>query len=142
MKYYIGADHAGIEIKAYVKELFEKKGHTVEDLGPFNKDRVDYPDFAKKVCEAVLENKDTKEAVKKLRELAGDTTSSNNNFFSFPQHNLNKDNQSNKIIDYEIKPLNNQALIKYLQDRKIDYRASQGYLKEIYTRLEIKLTLD
>ena len=60
MKYYIGADHAGIDIKAYVKELFEGLGHEVEDLGPFNKDRVDYPDFAAKVCEAVLENEDTK----------------------------------------------------------------------------------
>ena len=35
-----------------------------------------------------LENKDTKQAVKKLRELAGDTTSSNNNFFSFPQQKV------------------------------------------------------
>ncbi len=60
MKYFIGADHAGIEIKAFVKELFEKKGHEVEDLGPFNKDRVDYPDFAAKVCNAVLKNEDTK----------------------------------------------------------------------------------
>ena len=60
MTYYIGADHAGIEIKAFVKELFEKRGHEVIDLGPFNKDRVDYPDFAAKVCEAVLENKDAK----------------------------------------------------------------------------------
>jgi len=60
MKYFIGADHAGIEIKKFVKELFEKKGHTVEDLGPFNKDRVDYPDFAAKVCEAVLTNEDSK----------------------------------------------------------------------------------
>jgi DNA primase len=83
-----------------------------------------------------LENKDTKQAVKKLRELAGDTTS--NSFFSFPQHNLNKDNQSNKIIDYEIKPLNNQALIKYLQDRKIDYRASKQHLKEIYYKVRDK----
>ena len=60
MTYYIGADHAGIEIKAFVKELFENRGHNVIDLGPFNKDRVDYPDFAEKVCEAVLENEDTK----------------------------------------------------------------------------------
>ncbi|HIP13298.1 MAG TPA: ribose 5-phosphate isomerase B [Arcobacter sp.] len=60
MTYYIGADHAGIEIKAFVKELFEKRGHEVIDLGPFKKDRVDYPDFAAKVCETVLENKDTK----------------------------------------------------------------------------------
>jgi len=60
MKYFIGADHAGIEIKSYVKELFENLGHEVEDLGPYNKDRVDYPDFAQKVCEAVLANENTK----------------------------------------------------------------------------------
>lgn len=60
MTYYIGADHAGIEIKEFVKELFEKKGHEVIDLGPFDKTRVDYPDFAEKVCKEVLENKDTK----------------------------------------------------------------------------------
>jgi ribose 5-phosphate isomerase B len=60
MKYFIGADHAGIEVKTFVKEVFEKLGHEVEDLGPFNKDRVDYPDFAAKVCEAVLANKNTK----------------------------------------------------------------------------------
>ena len=60
MKYFIGADHAGIEIKAFVKELFEKRGHEVEDLGPFDKQRVDYPDFAAKVCKAVLTNDNTK----------------------------------------------------------------------------------
>lgn len=59
MKYYIAADHAGIDIKAYVKELFEERGHTVEDLGPFSKDRVDYPDYASKVCKKVLENEGT-----------------------------------------------------------------------------------
>ena len=83
-----------------------------------------------------LENKDTKQAVKRLKELAGDTTTTNNNhFFSFPQPYNLKDNQSNKIVDYEIKPLNNQALINYLKSRKIDYRASQGYLKEIYYKV-------
>ncbi len=60
MKYYIGADHAGINIKGFVKKIFEGLGHEVEDLGPFNKDRVDYPDFASKVCEAVLSDKGSK----------------------------------------------------------------------------------
>lgn len=60
MKYFIGADHAGIEIKKFVKELFEKRGHEVEDLGPFTKHRVDYPDFAKKVCQEVLKDKHSK----------------------------------------------------------------------------------
>ena len=60
MKYFIAADHAGIDIKAYVKELFEKKGHEVVDLGPNTKDRVDYPDFAAKVCQEVLSNEGSK----------------------------------------------------------------------------------
>ena len=60
MKYFIAADHAGIDIKAYVKELFEKKGHEVIDLGPYKKDRVDYPDFASKVCEMVLSNENSR----------------------------------------------------------------------------------
>jgi len=60
IKYFIGADHAGIEIKKFVKELFEKNGHEVEDLGPYDTQRVDYPDFAAKVCESVLANENTK----------------------------------------------------------------------------------
>lgn len=60
MKYFIGADHAGVDFKAFVKELFEKKGHEVIDMGPSTKDRVDYPDFAAKVCEEVLKNKESK----------------------------------------------------------------------------------
>jgi len=60
MKYFIAADHAGINIKEFVKELFEKRGHEVVDLGPFSKDRVDYPDFAAKVCKEVLANEGTK----------------------------------------------------------------------------------
>jgi ribose 5-phosphate isomerase B len=60
MKYYIGADHAGIEIKKFVKELFEARGHEVEDLGPDTTDRVDYPDYAAKVCEAVLADEGSK----------------------------------------------------------------------------------
>lgn len=58
MKYFIGADHAGIDIKDYVKELFEERGHEVVDLGPFSKDRVDYPDYAAKVCKKFLKMKE------------------------------------------------------------------------------------
>jgi DNA primase len=86
-----------------------------------------------------LENKDTKQAVKRLKELAGDTTTTNSNhFFSFPQQNTFNNQLNNKIIDYEIRELNNKALLDYLQDRKIDYRASQGYLKEIYYKVRDK----
>jgi len=60
MTYYIGADHAGIDFKAFVKELLENRGHTVIDMGPKDKTRVDYPDFAAKVCKEVLANEGTK----------------------------------------------------------------------------------
>jgi ribose 5-phosphate isomerase B len=60
MKYFIGADHAGIEIKAFVKALFESKGCEVVDMGPFNKQRVDYPDYAQKVCQEVVKNPQSK----------------------------------------------------------------------------------
>jgi ribose 5-phosphate isomerase B len=56
MKFYIGTDHAGIDLKDYTVELLRAKGHDVIDLGPFSKERVDYPDYAVKVCVSVLED--------------------------------------------------------------------------------------
>jgi len=56
MKFYIATDHAGLELKDYTVELLKEKGHEVMDLGPFSKERVDYPDYALKVCKAVLED--------------------------------------------------------------------------------------
>jgi len=60
MKFYIATDHAGLDLKDYTVELLKAKGHEVIDLGPFSKDRVDYPDYAVKLCNAVLE--DTEDA--------------------------------------------------------------------------------
>lgn len=56
MKFYIGTDHAGIDLKDSTVELLKQKGHEVIDLGPYEKLRVDYPDFAVKVCENVLQD--------------------------------------------------------------------------------------
>jgi ribose 5-phosphate isomerase B len=60
MKYYIGTDHAGFEIKPFVIDFLQKKGVEVEDLGTYSTESVDYPDFAHKVAEAVLANPGTK----------------------------------------------------------------------------------
>ena len=54
MKFYIATDHAGIDLKDITVEMLRSKGHEVEDLGPYSKDRVDYPDYAVKVCDSVL----------------------------------------------------------------------------------------
>ena len=69
MRYIIATDHAGVDVKNFTKDLLEKKGHEVIDLGPFSTERVDYPDFAKKLAENVVktagefdENRDWKES--------------------------------------------------------------------------------
>jgi ribose 5-phosphate isomerase B len=54
MQYYIATDHAGYAIKERVKEIVTAMGHDIKDLGPDTADRVDYPDFAHKLAEAVL----------------------------------------------------------------------------------------
>lgn len=56
MKFYIATDHAGLDLKEFTIQLLCDKGHEVIDLGPFNKERVDYPDYAVKVCEEVLDD--------------------------------------------------------------------------------------
>ncbi len=56
MKYFIGSDHAGFEVKPFVIEYLQKKGIEVEDLGTYSNESVDYPDYAHKVAKAVLDN--------------------------------------------------------------------------------------
>ncbi|UFS63749.1 ribose 5-phosphate isomerase B [Sulfurimonas sp. HSL-3221] len=63
MKFYIATDHAGLDLKDYTVELLKAKGHEVVDLGPHSKDRVDYPDFAVKVCNAVLTDEEDADGI-------------------------------------------------------------------------------
>ncbi|MEJ2500543.1 MAG: ribose 5-phosphate isomerase B [Campylobacterales bacterium] len=63
MKFYIATDHAGFELKNYTVELLKEKGHEVIDLGPYSQDRVDYPDFAVKLCNAVLEDEEDADGI-------------------------------------------------------------------------------
>lgn len=53
MKLAIGADHAGYSLKEEVRGYLEKLGHEVIDLGAFNAEPSDYPDFAEAVGRAV-----------------------------------------------------------------------------------------
>lgn len=55
MKYVIGNDHGGIDLVDVVEEKLKELGHEVEKVGSFNKDSVDYPDFAKKACKKVID---------------------------------------------------------------------------------------
>ena len=55
-KIYLASDHAGVEFKSFCGEYFKNNGYEVVDLGPETSDRVDYPDYAKKLCKKVLED--------------------------------------------------------------------------------------
>jgi len=54
MKLAIGADHGGLELKQEVVHYLRTlKNIEVSDFGTATKDSVDYPDYGKKVAEAV-----------------------------------------------------------------------------------------
>jgi ribose 5-phosphate isomerase B len=53
MKLAIGADHAGYALKEEVRGYLERLGHEVIDLGAFNAEPSDYPDYAEAVGRAV-----------------------------------------------------------------------------------------
>jgi ribose 5-phosphate isomerase B len=57
MKIVIGSDHAGFEMKNAMGDLLRSLGHSVLDVGAFNENPSDYPDFAEAVGKAVLEGK-------------------------------------------------------------------------------------
>jgi len=46
MKIAIASDHAGFPLKEEVREFVAKLGHEVHDLGAYNTEPSDYPDFA------------------------------------------------------------------------------------------------
>ena len=54
MKINISSDHAGFDLK---KDIIKhvSKSCTIEDLGPFSAESVDYPDFAHKLAENLLD---------------------------------------------------------------------------------------
>lgn len=56
MKIAIGCDHAGFPLKDVVIESVRAAGHEVVDVGTFSAEAVDFPDFTKKVGEAIQKN--------------------------------------------------------------------------------------
>ncbi len=57
-KLAIGSDHGGLTLKtAVVAHLQASGGYSVEDLGTYNMDSVDYPDYAELVSERVLDGR-------------------------------------------------------------------------------------
>ncbi len=50
MNVVIASDHAGFAMKESLRHWLKEKGVHVEDAGPTDDQRVDYPDFAAKAC--------------------------------------------------------------------------------------------
>ena len=53
-KVALASDHAGFGLKEIIKEHLSGRVVTLVDLGTDSVQSVDYPDYARKVCEAVL----------------------------------------------------------------------------------------
>jgi len=49
----IGSDHAGFELKEYLKIKLAENGYSIRDYGAFSADGVDYPDIVHPVASAV-----------------------------------------------------------------------------------------
>lgn len=57
MKVVIGSDHAGFQLKNAMGDVLRSMGNDVLDVGAFNENPSDYPDFAEAVDRAILDGK-------------------------------------------------------------------------------------
>jgi len=57
MKIVIGSDHAGFALKNAMGDVLRGMGNAVLDVGAFNENPSDYPDFAEAVGRAVLDGR-------------------------------------------------------------------------------------
>ena len=53
----IASDHAGYNLKEDIKNYLISKSVSIFDLGPFNDQSVDYPDYAKKLANRIKHKK-------------------------------------------------------------------------------------
>jgi RpiB/LacA/LacB family sugar-phosphate isomerase len=57
MRVVIGSDHAGFQLKNEMGALLTSLGHEVLDVGAYNDNPSDYPDFAELVGKAVMDGR-------------------------------------------------------------------------------------
>lgn len=53
MRIALGSDHAGVELKARVRQALDDRHLDYHDFGPSDDSPVDYPDYAARVAESV-----------------------------------------------------------------------------------------
>lgn len=52
----LASDHAGYELKEKIKIYLENNNYKVKDLGPYNEESVDYPDYGKILGNFIIDN--------------------------------------------------------------------------------------
>lgn len=57
MRVAVACDHGGFPLKATVLRVVQEEGHEPLDLGAYNAQSSDYPDYALKIGEAILSGK-------------------------------------------------------------------------------------
>ncbi len=57
MNIVIGADHGGFELKSVIIEYLKSLGHASRDVGTYNSEPADYPDYARAVANAVIDGR-------------------------------------------------------------------------------------
>ena len=55
----LASDHAGYDLKENIKTYLESNNFNIKDLGPFNEDSVDYPDYGNMLGNFILEHKNS-----------------------------------------------------------------------------------
>ena len=55
----LASEHAGYDLKENIKTYLESNNFNIKDLGPFNEDSVDYPDYGNMLGKFILENKNS-----------------------------------------------------------------------------------
>jgi ribose 5-phosphate isomerase B len=64
MKIFIGADHAGFELKEYLVDFLKNEGHDVVDKGAYGlNESDDYPDFIVPVAKEVAQDPDHRRGI-------------------------------------------------------------------------------
>jgi len=53
----VASDHAGYDLKEFIKEDLESRGFDVLDLGTLSRESVDYPDYGAAMGEAIASGK-------------------------------------------------------------------------------------
>ena len=121
-KIFIASDHAGFLAKEEVKKYLEELKFKYTDLGPFNENSVDYPDFAKKVCLRVQKNLESSFGILICGSGTGMVMVANK--FKNIRAVMSYDNYSSKMSR-----IDNNSNILCLRDREFNHKKYLGILK-------------